>query len=121
MIDLSPEEVTTKVRPLFMMTEPIHLKFGKTVELGPKKVVAHMVESAHERALHNKLCRVLDTMNVAHQYPEFIRSGHKAHVTTREDAYFEEGSERIAPAAYLIEIVDRQRVVRGKFELGHVS
>ena len=115
--ELSPEELVKQVRPLLAATDSIHLAFGETIELGPKKVTAHMVDSPSERQLHHNLRKLLDTIKVEHQYPEFIGGNHKAHVTQRPGVEFKAGSERIAPAAYLIEIVDGKRIVRARLEL----
>lgn len=116
--NLSPEELATTVRPHFAGTAPIHLVFGETVELGPKKVTAHMVSSTDERRLHNDLCKLLDTIKVDYQYPEFIGNRHKPHVTQRRGIQFAPDSKHIASAVYLIEVVDKKRVVRAKFKLG---
>ncbi|HET8670780.1 MAG TPA: 2'-5' RNA ligase family protein [Candidatus Saccharimonadales bacterium] len=113
----SPDELTTRVRPLFAGTSPVHLAFGKTKILGPKKVTAHMVASTDERRLHNNLRKLLDGANVEYQYPEFIGDNHKPHVTAREGVQFVPGSTHTASAVYLIEVVDKKRVVRAKFTL----
>jgi hypothetical protein len=118
LLGLLPEELTAKLQPLFAETAPIHLTFSETARLGPKKITAHMVNSPDERDLHNSLCKLLDTTKAEYQYPEFIGDNHRPHVTEREDAYFEPGSEIISSTAYLIEVIDKQRVVRAKFALG---
>lgn len=115
---LSPDELTSVFRPLLAETTPVHLVFGKTIQLGPKKVTAHMLSSPDERRLHDQLRKLLDSIKVEYQYPEFIGSSHKPHATKRRGVQFAPGSKRIASAAYLIEIVDKKRVVRAKFELG---
>ena len=115
--DLSPEELAATVRPLLTGAAPIRLVFGETIELGPKKVTAHTVNSTDELKLHERLRKVLDTVNVEYQYPEFIGSNHRAHVTRREDVRFEPSDEHVAHAAYLIEVVDKKRVVRAKLNL----
>ena len=105
---LPSEELAARVQPLFARTAPIHLVFGETKVLGPKKVTAQ---------LHNNLREQLDTLKVEYQYPEFIGDNHKPHVTAREGVQFTPGSKRTASAAYLIEIIDKKRVVRAKFTL----
>lgn len=115
--DLSPEELTDEVRSLFMQTAPVHLVFGETVRLGPKKVAAHMVTSSDERQLHNDLRELLDAIVVEYHYPEFIGENHKPHVTARDSVQFAPGSKHIAPAVYLIEVIDTKRVVRTKLPL----
>lgn len=118
--DLSPEKLSDKVRPLFMRTAPIHLAFGETIQLGPKKVTAHMVNGPDEGRLHNSLRKLLDGFEVEYQYPEFIGENHKPHVTAREGVQFDAGDERLTSVAYLIEVVDGKRVVQVGFELGTV-
>lgn len=113
----SPEELAAKVRLLFTKTAPIHLVFGETTVLGPKKVTAHMVDSPDERRLHNDLHKLLNNIRVEYQYPEFIDDNHKPHVTAKEGVQLPSDSEYVAPAVYLIEVVDKKRIVRAKFNL----
>ncbi len=115
--ELSPEELAEKVRPLFMQTVPVHLVFGETIQLGPKKVTAHMVDSPDERQLHDDLRELLGASRVEYQYPEFIGESHRSHVTARDGVRFDAGSERLAFAVYLIEVVDRKRIIRARFTL----
>lgn len=117
--ELSAEALASKVRPLFAQTSPVHLVFGETMQLGPKKVTAHMVDSPEENRLHNDLSNILCGLKVEYQYPEFIRDNHKPHVTARDSMSFTPGSTHVTRAAYLIEIVDRKRVVEAKLELKH--
>jgi ADP-ribose pyrophosphatase YjhB (NUDIX family) len=113
--DLPPDEVAERVRPLFEACDPIALTFGPTLELGPKKVTAHMVSSARERKLHQDIYALLKNMGVTFQYPEFVGANHKAHVTQREGVDFPPDSQLISSATYLIEIVDGKRAIRSKF------
>jgi len=116
--ELSPNELTKIVRPLFEKTAPIELAFGETVELGPKKLTVHLVEHSSElKQLHGELRALLDAANVDYEYPEFIGEGHKPHVTKRNDESFKAGDKHMAHAAYLIEVVGGQRAIRSKFEL----
>jgi 2'-5' RNA ligase len=115
--DLSPDELVAKVQPLFTRTASIQLVFDKTTVLGPKKVTAHMVTGPQERQLHNQLRELLGKIRVNYQYPEFIGDNHKPHVTAREGVQFARAGEYVAPAAYLIEIVDGKRAIRAKFKL----
>ena len=115
--DLSTEALATAIRPLFADTAPIHLIFGETIELGPKRVTAHMVNSQDELELHEKLYKMLNTANVHPQYPEFIGDNHRAHITQREGVQFSPGTEYLARAAYLIEVLDKKRVIRAKLKL----
>ncbi len=116
--ELPAEELANKVRPLFAQTAPVHLVFGETMELGPKKVTAHMVDSLDEKRLHNNVYKLLDYLKVEYQYPEFIGGNHKPHVTARDGMQFMPSDKRTVSAAYLIEIVDSKRVIRAKLGLG---
>lgn len=116
--DLSPASLAKAVRPLFTQTETFDLVFGETTELGPKKLVVHMVHSAEEARLHEQLKELLDGIDVTYQYPQFIDQNHKAHVTKREGVYFGSGYTQKSSAAYLIEVIDGKRVVRSRFILG---
>jgi len=116
--DLAPEDLARRVRPLFAKAGAVHLLFGETMTLGPKKVTAHMVDSPAEKQLHNSLRELLNGCKAKYQYPEFIGDNHKAHVTERPGVQFAPGSGRVASAVYLIEIVHGKRVVQAKFELG---
>jgi len=115
---MSPGTMATAVGSLFIGADPITLSFGKTIELGPKKVIAHMVTSAGEQGLHRSLLQLLDGLDVIYQYPDFIGENHKPHVSKREGSHFKVGSKRKVFAAYLIEIVDKKRIIRSRFELG---
>jgi hypothetical protein len=116
--NISSEAIVVTVSPLFSKTSPITLSFGETVNLGPKAVTAHMVSSPEEMKLHDELRELLDTIGVEYQYPEFIGSSHKAHVTEREGVRFEPGSAYTASTAYLIKVIDNKRIIRAKFTLG---
>lgn len=114
---LSPNELAERVRPLFTSTGQIQLVFGETTQLGPKKVTVHLLESLAEEQLHQKLQAKLNELAVAYEYPQFIGEGHKPHVTKREGIYFQPGAIHIAHAAYLIEVMNKKRVVRTRFDL----
>ena len=63
--ELSPEQITKVVRPLFANTKPIELSFGTTAELGPKKLTVHLVTCSGElKQLHSELRSLLDSINV---------------------------------------------------------
>jgi len=115
--ELPPEELAVVVHPLLSATPPVHLAFGETIALGPKRVTAHMVSSPDEVKLHEALRKVLDSAKVEFQYPEFVGDNHKAHVTQRTGVQFDPGSEHVARAAYLVEVVDKKRMIRTKFTL----
>jgi len=118
--NLSPESLADTMRPLFAGTAPVLLKFGKTVELGPKRVIAHMVDSPDELQLHQALRTLLDTTDVMYEYPEFIGNNHRPHVNERRNVTYKPGDEHLVAAAYLIEIVDKRRLIRAKFTLSGI-
>ncbi len=118
---LPPDDLAAIVRSLFEETVPINLVFGETVELGPKRVMAHLVSSPAEQVLHHRLRSSLDTIQAKYQYPQFMSDNHKPHVTRRESARFDAGDHRLASAVYLIEVVDGQRIVHSKFELASIN
>ena len=76
-----------------------------------------MVNSPDELQLHNNLRKLLDSIKAEYQYPEFIGSNHKPHVTEREGVQFVSGSMHVVSAPYLIEVIDKKRVIQSKFEL----
>ena len=116
---LSPQQLDGIVRPLFKRSTTIELTLGKTEELGPKKLTVHTVNRSNEfKALHNELLTLLNSIPVEYEYPQFIGTGHKPHVTTREGTDFKVGDTFIAKQACLVEVVDSQRVIRLKFGLG---
>jgi 2'-5' RNA ligase len=116
--DLSPEDLATAVRPMLAQTKPIELVFGKTTELGPKKLIVHMVEHSDQlKQLHNELHTQLDSIHADYEYPQFIGEGYKPHITRRDGEQLNTGDRKIAETACLIEIVDGKRVVRSSFVL----
>ena len=115
---LTLTQLDAHIRPVFEQQQPIHLLFEGMVELGPKKLPVHLVKHTHElRALHNKLHRALDAINVAYEYPQFIGKNHKPHVTQRAGVSFHAGDTKTVRAAYLIEVVDGKRVVRSSYAM----
>lgn len=116
--ELTPEELSATVQTLFADTKPISLIFGDTVKLGPKKLIAHMVDSPEERFLHEKLQALLHEAGVTFQYPQFIGANHKAHVTHRNNIDFPPETRVLSSAVYLIEITGGQRIICLKCNLG---
>jgi hypothetical protein len=116
--DLSHEKLSDIVNPLFRNTPAMDLVFGKTITLGPKKLTVHTVKQSAELKLHKRLHGILDTINAEYQYPQYIGMHHVPHVTQRKGKYFEPGSVQLSPAAYLIEVIDTERIVRARFKLG---
>lgn len=114
--DLDPKELSDIIRPVIERANSITLTFGLTIELGPKKVTAHMVDSPDERLLHKRLQGALEEADVIFQYPQFIGPDHKAHVTQRDGKDFPPESQLISSAAYLIEVVDGKRIPRVKVD-----
>jgi len=115
--DLVPEKLSDTIRPVLENSDVVELTFGSTITLGPKKVTAHMVNSSDEKLLHKRLQVALDEVGVTFQYPQFIGSNHKAHVTKRDGKGFPPGSYLISSAVYLIEVIDGQRIIRSRFNL----
>jgi len=114
--ELSPDRLASHVQHVFVQTDPVILTIGRVEGLGPKKVAAHMVSSPSEMALHNELHKNLSALGVAFQYPQFIGMNHRAHVSVREGVMLREGQRHVSLVVYLIEVVDKKRVVRAKFE-----
>jgi hypothetical protein len=115
--DLAPEQLSFIVEPIFADTKPINLLFGNTIELGSKKVTAHMVDSPEEGVLHNRLQALLDDAGVTFQYPQFIGVAHRAHVTQRDSVDFPQKTQLLTSAVYLVEVIDGQRIIRVRFNL----
>lgn len=116
--DSSPEKIAEIVKPVFAQQPPINLVFGEMKTLGPKQLRVHMIkESRALRQLHNQLRTLLDSVNVVYEYPQFIGDNHKPHVTKRDGVDFAVGDSKITKAAYLVEIIDGERVIRSKFQL----
>jgi hypothetical protein len=114
---LTPEEIASVVEPLFASTKAVNILFGNTIELGPKKVTAHMIDSPDEKLLHKRLHVVLEDMGAVFQYPRFIGTGHRAHVTQRGGIDFPPSTQIVCLTAYLIEVVNGRRVICAKFSL----
>lgn len=115
--ELAPQQIAEAVRLVAKQTPLVPLTFGSTKKLGPKQVTAHMVTSPAEQQLHADIKKVLDDLNVTYQYPEYIGKGHKAHVTAREGIDFLPGQTHTARNIYLIEVVNKRRVVRAVLPL----
>jgi hypothetical protein len=113
--DLAPRELSEVIRPTLEAGNSIELAFGPTIELGPKKVTAHMINSPDEQRLHEDILMLLEKTKAIFQYPQFIGVKHKPHVTQRAGVDFPPKSRLISSVVYLIEIVDGQRVIRSKF------
>lgn len=120
--DMTPSELAAVVEPLFSRTPPIGLTFSQPAQLGPKKVDVHLLEPSEPlKILHHSLHRLLDSINVTYEYPQFVDEGHKPHVSGRDDDNLTPGYKQMTTAAYLIEVEiqgeDHLRFVRAKFDL----
>jgi hypothetical protein len=120
--ELSPDDLAGTIKPLFDRTSPVELAFGDSVQLGPKKIVVHLIAHTKElKELHTELRNLLDTVNVTYAYPQFTGDNHKPHVSKREGDGFRPGHKQMATVVYLIEVEikgeEHLRHVRGKFDL----
>lgn len=117
--ELSSDQLRDIINPLFSKKVPLNLTFGKTTELGPKKLTVHLVEySGQLRSLHKALLKSLQSLDTEFEYPQFVGTGHKPHVTAREGTNFDPGDRLVVGYACLIEVIDGKRIIRSKFELG---
>jgi hypothetical protein len=114
--ELEPKELSDIIRPVIESAGSVTLTFNSTIELGPKKVIAHMVDSPDEKVLHKRLQTVLEEADVIFKYSQFIGSNHKAHVTKRVGKDFPPGSQLVSRAVYLIEVMDGKRIPRVKID-----
>lgn len=116
--ELNPEELGRRMVPIFARTQPISLVFGVTTELGPKKLVAHMVDHSSElQKLHADVLKQLMVLRAELQYPQFVGEGHRPHVTRREGVNLSEGTVLTLNTVCLIEVVDGRRTIRAKYRL----
>lgn len=115
--ELSADDLARTVQSVFDTHAPVVIEFEQTTQLGPKKLTVHMVNSASERALHNALLHVLQSLGAQFEYPDFIGAGHKPHVTKRPGMQFNAGETYTSTTVYLIEIVESKRLVRAAFHL----
>lgn len=116
--DLAPEEASEIVRPILEASNSVELIFGPTIELGPKKVIAHMIDSPDEKMLHKQLQVALEEAQVTFQYPQFIGLGHRPHVTQRNGTDLPPKTHFLSSVVYLIEVINGQRIIRSRFNLG---
>lgn len=117
--ELMPSQLSKAVRPLFDKTASINLTFSETTELGPKKLTVRLVEYSDQlRSLHNALLKSLRSLDAEFEYPQFVGTGHKPHVTAREGTNFSPGDRIMVSHACLVEVINSKRIIRSKFELG---
>lgn len=120
--DLEPEILAAKVSDFFKETRHVTLKPHERLLLGPKQVPVSELELTDElKRLHMGLYEILNDLGVEYTAPEWVGDGYRAHVTERENARLEVGSEQNSNAVYLIEVNvpghDHKRLVRHKFVL----
>lgn len=120
--ELDHEILADKMKDFFKEIRPIVLKTYERLLLGPKKVPVSELELSHElKDLHMRLYETLNNLGVEYTAPEWVGEGYRAHVTERENAHLEVGSQQTSNAIYLIEVKvpdhDHKRLIRHKFEL----
>ncbi len=114
--ELPHDEIAEAVKPIFAQAAPIELIYGGQAVIGPKKTAVHLVENTAELVrLHSQLVEKLDTLNVAYVSPQFVGTGHRPHVSKRENIQFAVGDRHLAHNAYLIEVE-----IRGKDHLRNI-
>jgi len=113
---LSSAEMSGAVRALFDATPPLPLVAYKHALLGPKQMAVSLLKPTKEmEALNMALYQLLNNLGVEYTAPQWVGKGHVFHVTEREDARLEVGGKHMGMAAYLIEVENKQRLVRAKF------
>jgi hypothetical protein len=120
--ELEPEALADKVSDFFKQIQPLALKPHERLLLGPKQVPVCELELTDElKSLHMDLYELLNGLGIEYTAPGWVGEGYRPHVTERENARLEVGSEQNSNAVYLIEVKvpghDRKRLVRHKFEL----
>lgn len=120
--ELTSAVLADKIKDLFKEIRPIVLKPHERLLLGPKKVPVSELELTDGlKSLHMRLYDFLNDLGVEYTAPEWVGKGYRAHVTERENAHLEVGSQQTSSAIYLIEVKvpghDHRRLIRHKFEL----
>jgi 8-oxo-dGTP diphosphatase len=120
--DLSVEDMSSAVKPLFDTTAPITLTAHKRVKLGPKQLAVSLIEHTDKiRSLNMQLYVLLNKAGVEYTAPQFVGEKHIFHVTDRETEQVEVGNSYLCKAAYLVEVGmtehERKRIIRAKFTL----
>lgn len=120
--NLTPEELVSKVKPIFEKYGPITFRLGKKVELGPKKtVVFELADTEQLKALHMDLYNLLNELRAEYTEPDWVGPGYTPHVSDREDAPHKQNDTHTTSAAYIIEVkipsLEHKRVVRQKIAL----
>lgn len=117
--ELSVEELSDHVKPLFDKTSPLVLTAYEHSILGPKQVPVSLIRPTKElEDLNIRLFDHLNELEVKYTAPQWVGKGHVFHVTDRENEVMEAGESHTAKMAYLIEVIDHKRVIRKRFELG---
>jgi hypothetical protein len=120
--ELSPQVLVDKTQPFFAAIKPVKLIPHEHLLLGPKQVPVSELKLANQlKGLHAGLYTLLNDLHVEYTAPEWVGEGYGPHVTDRENARLEVGTEHIAKTIYLIEVevpgYPDQRLIRHKFDL----
>lgn len=120
--NLSPEELSEFVAPIFRQTKIILLKFSESALLGPQKTKVDLIAPTKElENLHNQLKAKLDSANVEFTNPQWVGGGWKPHVSKRAENNFKVGGTLQSSSVYLIEVKiennDHVRFIKNKFNL----
>lgn len=116
--ELSVDELSNNVKSLFDKTPPITLAVYEHTRLGPKQVPVSLIELTEALdSLNMQLFDQLNKLEVEYTAPQWVGKGHVFHITDRENEALEIGRDRTSEVIYLIEVVDRKRVIRERFDL----
>lgn len=115
---LSPDQLAAKVYLLFEAADAIVLKPYEHTYLGPRQVGAYLVEKTPQiQDLHMQLHQVLEHLGVEYTEPQWVGLGYKPHITDRANEAITPNQPMSCRTAYLIEVIEGQRVVRRRFML----
>jgi hypothetical protein len=120
--ELSPGVLAGKLGSFFAGVPQVKLIPREYVLLGPNQVpVSELELTSQIRNLHMELYALLNSLRVKYTAPEWVGQGYRPHVSGRENARLEIGSEHISPAIYLIEVEEpdhaQVRIIRHTFAL----
>jgi hypothetical protein len=120
--ELESEVLADKLSEFFKTIQSVVLKPYEHLLLGPKQVPVSEIKLTDQcKELHMNLYESLNNLGVEYTAPEWVGEGYRAHVTERENARLEVGTEYVSKAVYLIEVTvpgyEHKRLIRHKFEL----
>ncbi|HEX9153477.1 MAG TPA: hypothetical protein VF809_01525 [Candidatus Saccharimonadales bacterium] len=120
--ELSTKVLAGRVQPFFNGIAPVKLMPYEHLLLGPKQLPVNELKLTDQlKGLHMDLYALLNDLHVEYTAPEWVGKGYRSHVTEREKARLEVGTEYVTKAIYLIEVevpgYPNQRLIRHKFEL----